>query len=472
MNAPDPRSLADLERRVLGAAMSDPAAAAAAVAALPPARYSRPEHVAIARAVAELHAEGHPVTAESLRSRELGGAGLDFDAIRSAHALGGSPASVAHDADLLNRAWLARALRDATARAYTRATDAVDGRGDPAAVAADLAREVQALALDGSDVRRDTHVSAAVEEALARVDEWERGEATDYAPSGFYSLDTLLGGYPVGELTTLAAFTGAGKTSIVCQSVRAIAQAMKGREDATGQAAPPVVVFSAEMSREQIAHRTAAGIAGVNLRDLRARRCNPEDFRLFRAGLRLLATLPIHVDDAPAPTFAHIHARLAEVAATHPEGKLALVAVDYDEKIHAEGDSEELRVSAISRGLKETAKRQQVAVLALSQYSRQLRAHATNPEDRWLRYSGKKEHESALIIHWSHPGYWVHKGFDPAEVLNYDPAHPQRGRFVITKNRFGPTGEVALDFDPATTTFSDPREPKPGTVHTSARVPF
>src|SRR5690606_2088262 len=149
--------------------------------------------------------------------------------------------------------------------------------------------------------------------------------------------------------------------------IRALALAERSKP-----APAPVIVFSAEMSREQIAHRAAAGLARVNLRDLRGGHADEAAYDRFHHALGVIAGLESHVDDEPPPTFAHIAARLQQLRQTarKAEGRIALVAVDYDEKIDAEGESEELRVSAIARGLKDLAKRFAAPVLALSQYSR------------------------------------------------------------------------------------------------------
>ena len=461
MHAPDPRYLVDMERRVLGAAMLDVTAAATLRATFPAGRFADPEHIVIALAIERLAREGHAPSHDNLLSRELGGDRLDFHALSAAHAVAGAPESIAHDIDLLNRAWAARALRDLIERGHARARDAVSGKVDALAVAAALQQEITALTLQASgEAARGTAVGLAVDEAQTRVDQWERGEATDYSPSGFYTFDRTLGGYPSAELTTLAGFTGSGKTALVCQIVRSVALAEAAKAGATGQRPAPVVVFSAEMTREQLVQRIAAGMCGLNIRNLRARRdVTAEDYQTFRATLERIRPLPIEVDDEPAPTFAHIHARLSGFRQSAPDGRLALVAVDYDEKVNTEGKSEELRVSAIARGLKDTAKRFNVAVLGLSQYSRQTNAHTMMPQDDWLRYSGKKEQESAMIVHWMHPGYWVEKGHKGEDVARYDFDRPERGYLVVTKNRFGPTGQVPLDFHAPTTSFTDPSEP-------------
>ena len=456
MAAPNPHDLLDVERQALGAALHDAQACATLVAAVPPEWYTRAEHRALAATIWELFSAGTPVNLSTVTAAGVS-ATLAVDCTERV----GSAANVAFFAALIAEARAAREAASTLRRAARQAERAEAGDGDAYELIAAAQAELSAIAL-GGQAEADVHIRHAVAEALERTRDWRDGAATDFSPSGFYSFDRSIGGLPTGELTTLAAMTGAGKTSLLVQAVRSVAAAelSAARSEATAQTRPrPVVVFSAEMSREQLAHRMAAGLSGVNIRKLRSGRGSDAEYASFETALAGLAGLEVHVDDAPSPSFTHIAARLTQVAATAPGGEIALVGVDYDEKVDSEGASEELRVSAIARGLKDAAKRFRTPVLALSQYGRKEGMHKRRPDNSWLRYSGKKEQESALVVHWVYPDYWVQKGHAPDQVFGYKPARPERGLLYVSKNRFGPTGDVALDFFPQTTSFRDPGEP-------------
>jgi replicative DNA helicase len=218
------------------------------------------------------------------------------------------------------------------------------------------------------------------------------------------------------------------------------------------------------MAGSQIAQRAASQMARIDLRRLRSGEADAADYDDFTEAAGRLAQLDWHVDDRPQPTFAHIAARCQQVQAT--DG-LSFVAVDYDEKIDSQGQTEEQRVASIARGLKDLAKRFGVPVVALSQYSRKASENTGVPSDHWLRYSGKKEQESALILHWYWPGYFIDKGMRPEEVQNYNPSVADgkhgRGWMVCTKNRFGRTGKTQLYFQPEYTRFIDPQDPEADT---------
>ena len=463
-----PPQATEVEQSVLGAMLVDAEACARAVALLGPDEFYEPRHALVFGAAEELFASGRPVDLVTL-TEELKRRG-DYDRVGGYYLTeltthGWTAANVEYHARIVSEKALLRRFITAMTGAVGRAFDPTT---DPFELLDRAARDVSDLVL-GVARGGDTHVRHAVAEALVRVEDWRAGRATDYAPSGFWGLDQRTGGLPVGEVTTLAAMTGAGKTALLGWSVRSVALAEVAAVRAGRRAAPrPVVVFSAEMSREQIAHRIASGIAGLDLNDLRSGRATEAEYRRYDAALGQLAGLEVHVDDEPEPTFTHIAARLTEVLtraraargdadADGPE--LALVGVDYDEKIHTEGRTEELRVSAIAQGLKVVAKRFRCPVLALSQYGRKEGMHRKRPDNSWLRYSGKKEQEAAQIIHWIWPRYWVDKGYSADSVYGYDAARPDRGYLFVSKNRQGAGADVALDFHPPTVSFRDPNEP-------------
>lgn len=431
------------ERLVLGAALLDPIACAQAVEHLRPEHFGdvRGRHAEMFRFIVDLFRRDLPVNAFSLAD-----AGFDLTYLSGLVSDVGTTANTVAHAMKVRSAYMARESERVMRQAIGVLTE---GSTEVQDVISDVQAQLSGLSLGTFE---GTHISEAVQEARRRVQEWYNGEATDYVPTGFYSLDEKIGGYPIGELTTLAAHTGAGKTSLLVQIVRTLAliEANKVKPRA-------LLIFSAEMSREQIVHRAASALAGVNIRALRARMASDHDYVRYEQALARLSGLPIHIDQTPSPTFAHIGARCQQLAQTQG---LAFVGVDYDEKIHTEGPTEELRVSAIAQGLKNLAKRFAVAVVALSQYSREAQKEYGMPSDRFLRYSGKKEHESAVILHWYYPGYWVDKGVNPGSVPDYDPHDPRRGWLLCTKNRFGATGKASLLFEPEYTRFIDTNEPK------------
>lgn len=444
ISPPIPQAV-ELEREVLGACMMDEVACAQAIQLLDPGHFYDRRHRATFETIQRLFSEGTPVNLVTVTQHTK-----DLSASYATDLLDAvaSTANVEHHSLIITEKWITREasrLLSGSARAM------LHGERDVFDLLESLQHELSNLLVGR---KRETHIRHAVEEAMQRLTEWREGEATDFAPSGFYSIDWKFGGYPVGELTTFAAQSGAGKTSFIAQSIAAQALREAMRDDPRA-----VLLFSCEMSAEQIAHRIASNWSRADLTVIRSGKASAEAYEVYSDNLVRLGTLPIHIDDEPAPTLSHIAARCQQVQLT--DG-LAFVAIDYDEKVDSEGDTEELRVSTIAQGAKNLAKRFRVPVVSLSQYSKEAENYYGVPSDRWLRYSGKKLQESALVLHWYWPGFWVeNKGVNPERIADYDERQHERGFVICTKNRFGPAGKARLDFYPRTTTFLDPSEPSP-----------
>jgi len=433
----------DLERQVLGSAMLDETACAQLVQHLEPAHMAdtKNKHHKILATIHRLFSEGTQVNAYSVSQA----GDFDHKYLITLIKEVGSTVNVIPYSLIIKERWMARAAK----RLFRKGDGRIDGGDDIFDILDDTQRELSSFALGHTG---ETHIRHAVELALKRTADWEEGNVTDFCPTGFYSLDGVIGGYPIGELTTLAALTGAGKTSLLTQIIKTLAKVQANKD---GENAKAVLLFSAEMNKEQIAHKLASNEAGIDLYDLRNKDVDPQTYRKYSVILGKLCELNLHIDDEPAPTFSHISARCQQLQAQYG---LAFVGVDYDEKIDTEGDSEELRVAAIAKGLKNLAKRFMVPVVTLSQYSRNA-SYKEAPSDDWLRYSGKKQHESALILHWFYPAYWIKKGVQPEKIARYHECGDDAGYLICTKNRFGKTGKVKLQFQQEFTRFVDHRDP-------------
>lgn len=315
-----------------------------------------------------------------------------------------------------------------------------------------------------------THVSELIDEAMEDVDAWERGEETDYIRTGFVGLDDKITGVPRGELTIFAAHSGAGKTSWLLQLLRQVA--LQDPNQA-------VCLFSIEMPAKKVIHRAAAASPkGAELDKVREHtRANAGDYDSYgdqhRAALEALKDLPLYIDEDPEPTISEIYSRVMQVQA---ERDVALIGVDYDEKVDPEAapNSEEQRVAAISKGLKTLAKEADAACVALSQYNSSPSSQVRPGTNDDLRYSRKKKHEAHTILHWYWPTYWLRSGDIDLESGDeppdhYTPQREERGRLYIGKDRDGGPGWIELDFHAERTRFLDPKDPE---YDENDRAPF
>lgn len=263
--------------------------------------------------------------------------------------------------------------------------------------------------------------------------------------SGFRAVDRKLsGGFFPGELIILAARPSMGKTAMALQVAHNVARAGK-----------PVVIFSAEMSKESLLKRAVSERNGQPA-DRNEYDLAPADFDLFLSTLESLRRLPVSIDDTPGITTAQMTVR---VQAMQRRADLGLVVFDYIELAgdQVQGDSEERRINGIVKALKTLARVCDVPVLALCQLNRNVEARGEKrPTLSDLRYSGSLEQDADKVIFLYRHDYYVGQGTAKPEAGTEGTAE-----VIVSKHRNGPTGPVKLHFTPETMKFHDIAEARP-----------
>ncbi|MBZ0254358.1 MAG: replicative DNA helicase, partial [Candidatus Methylomirabilis sp.] len=209
-------------------------------------------------------------------------------------------------------------------------------------------------------------------------------------PSGFHHLDEMTGGLQPSDLVIVAARPSMGKTAF-CLSL--------ARHAALAERPGKVLVFSLEMSKEQLVKRLLCADGKIDATRLNRGRLGESDWpRLTRSAARV-SEAPIFIDDTPAITVVELRAKARRLAKR--EGGLAMIVVDYLQLMRGSSDAETrtLEVGEISRGLKALAKELHVPVVALSQLNRSVEQRpGKRPQLSDLRESGAIEQDADLIL--------------------------------------------------------------------------
>jgi replicative DNA helicase len=210
----------------------------------------------------------------------------------------------------------------------------------------------------------------------------------------------------------------------------------------------PVLVFSLEMSKDQLVQRLIASEAGVDSNRLRAGRISPNEWDSVYRAVDRISELPIFIDDNASMMVMEMRSQARKLQAENG-GKLGLIMIDYLQLMEGGGDNRVQEISKITRSLKGLARELQVPLIALSQLSRSVEARNNKrPMMSDLRESGSIEQDADLIIMLYRDAY-------------YNPDTPDRDitELIITKHRNGPTGVVKLVFDPGLTKFKNLARP-------------
>ncbi len=254
-----------------------------------------------------------------------------------------------------------------------------------------------------------------------------RGVAT-----GFKDLDNILSGFQNSDLIILAARPSVGKTTLALD----IARTSAVMEDKS------ILIFSLEMSSQQLVDRMLSAQSRVNAWNLRTGRLNSDnDFSQLRDSLDKLAKAKIYIDDQPGNSIVKMKALSRRIKA---EKGLDMIIVDYLQLMTTSKNYDSMvnQVTEISRSLKSLAKELDVPVLALSQLSRAVESRGGKPRLSDLRDSGSIEQDADVVM-------FIHredKGKSEMEKTNI-------AEILIEKHRNGPTGAIELYFDEKTTSF-------------------
>lgn len=248
-------------------------------------------------------------------------------------------------------------------------------------------------------------------------------------PTGFQDVDDVLAGLQRSDLFILAARPSMGKTALSLNLAHNVAI----------QSKEPVLIFSLEMSKEQLVDRLLSMESGVDAWALRTGNLTDSDFEKLSHAMGTLSEAPIYIDDTPGITISELRTKAKREA---HKRNLGLVIVDYLQLMSGgskfSGMSNRVQeISEISRGLKGIARELNVPLIALSQLSRSVESRSPQiPQLADLRESGSIEQDADVVA-------FIYR----EEYYNPESDRKNITDIFIKKHRNGPTGNVELYFD-------------------------
>ena len=296
--------------------------------------------------------------------------------------------------------------------------------------------EIQRLSLDLTQVDGRRDVCIVSHDAVDVHDKLFADETTGLE-TGFDVLDWHLpGGLRGGNLVVVGARPSHGKTAFAVDIALNMAKADKS-----------VLIFSLEMSKDELIERMLANIARVNLHTVKKKLFTDEDAQAMADALCILAEYKLYILDTSTLTPEEL---LGHLKMARQRYGIECVIVDYLQLMTAKGKAEnrQQEITAISRGLKAAAKSEEVPFIVLTQLNRQVENRATQkPVLSDIRESGSIEQDADVVILLHRPDKY-HEG-----ESGYTPTG--NGVFQIAKSRNGPTGEFELKFIERYASFSN-----------------
>jgi replicative DNA helicase len=260
--------------------------------------------------------------------------------------------------------------------------------------------------------------------------------------TGLDPLDNMMRGLQPSEMIVLAARPSVGKSALALNICEHVAADLR----------QPVVFFSLEMSKEELALRLLSSRARIDGQKIRKGMLSPVEVRTVTDVAGFLYEVPLYIDDTPGLRVLDLRAKARRLFMRHG---IKLIVVDYLQLMSSPGsESRQVEVANISRGLKALARELKVPVLAVAQ----LRRPAPNmprdaaPQLSDLRESGAIEQDADVVMLLDRASMRM-KPDEQAE--EYRQAMSQ-AELIVAKQRNGPTGLVRLHWQYQFTRFVTP----------------
>lgn len=264
-------------------------------------------------------------------------------------------------------------------------------------------------------------------------------ETVTGVPTGFIDLDYKTSGFQPSDFILIAARPSMGKTAFVLNVVDYV----------TVRRGIPCMIFSLEMSKEQLVNRMLSMESNVDSQKLRTGTLTDSDWDAVVEGVGIIGGSKLIIDDTPGISISELRSKCRKAKLEHG---LGMVIIDYLQLMSGNGrssDNRQQEISEISRSLKALARELKAPVVALSQLSRACETRTDHrPMLSDLRESGAIEQDADVVMFLYRDDYY-----------NKDSDMKDMAEVIIAKQRNGPIGTVNLVWMPQYTKFANATKP-------------
>ncbi|MGN9837418.1 replicative DNA helicase [Nonomuraea sp. H19] len=351
----------EAEQSVLGGMLLSKDAIADVVEILRSDDFYRPAHQMVYDVITDLYGRGEPADAvtvfDELQKRgemaRVGGAAY----LHTLTAVVPTAANAGYYAKIVREQAILRRLIEAGTRIVSF------GYGGQNEEVDDLVDRAQAEIYKVTERRTSEDYAPLADIMPGALDELEaigsRGGQMVGVPTGFQDLDSLTNGLHPGQMIVVAARPAIGKSTLGLDFARsaAIKHGMT------------TVIFSLEMSRNEITMRLLSAEARVGLHAMRSGTMGDDDWTRLARRMSEVAEAPLFIDDSPNMSMMEIRAKCRRLK---QRNDLRFVVIDYLQLMSSpkKTESRQNEVSEISRAIKLLAKELEVPVIAISQLNR------------------------------------------------------------------------------------------------------
>lgn len=297
--------------------------------------------------------------------------------------------------------------------------------------------KLESLSIQSSEL---LPISNVLESSIRKICEnMKAGVKYSGLRSKFWDLDVMTGGFQNSDLIIIAARPSMGKTAFMLDIVRQAADSLINENKIA-------VIFSLEMSAEQLSMRMFSSETGIKADKLKFCKLSVDDLKNINTTMSGCQKRmdSIFVSDNGSINVSDMFSQCQSIKSATCKS-IGLIAVDYLQLINTKGENRTVEISAISRSLKQLAKHFNCPVICLSQLSRACEQRTNRrPMLSDLRESGAIEQDADIVLFLYRDKYY-----------NKDSEMGDAAEVIIAKQRNGPVGVIRLLFDEKRTTFKN-----------------
>lgn len=257
--------------------------------------------------------------------------------------------------------------------------------------------------------------------------------------TGFAAMDEILaGGLRPGQFIVIGGRPSSGKSALLCNIAEHMAIS-QGR---------PVMIYSAEMSKQDMTRRIVCSRAEVPLFRALWKQCSHDELQRLNDTAATIQQSPLWIDDGPFRSFTDIFSRLRVAVRQY---KIECAFVDYLQLIPCpeagrRDPTEAMQLKFITRACHAAAKEIGIPLVVAAQLNRNsVGRESRRPRMGDFRGSDTIEHDSDIAV-------LVHR---PDQHEPDSTKHNHRAEIIFAKQRNGPTGTKALRWNGPLTRFEN-----------------
>ena len=426
----------EAEMSVLGAMFFDEIALAKAIEVLSPDFFYDLRHQNIFNVMTTLFSRNQPVdlitVSEELKKRkqldDLGG----ISYLTQLTTIVPTAANIEHYARIVKDKALLRKLIQSGTQIVQNSLEADGNAREMIDTAEKMIFDIGQSQIENKTVQ----IKDIIHESMETIDQlFQRKEHITGLATGFHEFDTKTAGLQPSDLIIVAGRPSMGKSAFATAIVEHVGINLK----------KPVVIFSLEMSKEQLVQRMLCSHARVDAQKVRTGYLSHQDWPKLTSAAGKLSEAPIFIDDTPAQTVLEIRAKARRLKMKH---EISMIVIDYLQLMQGSKSVEnrQQEISEISRSLKALAREIRVPVIAVSQLSRAVEQRTGNrPQLSDLRESGAIEQDADVVVFLFREEYY-----------NQTEENKNKAEAIIAKQRNGPVGTIPLVFLKEWTRFDNP----------------